>query len=315
MTKSEIGKIIRQRRRELGIKQKVLCHGICSESMLSKTESGTAPGDPVVLEMLLERLGFGSEILGEVNDSSDYIIRQKIREANQADRMGDRDKAWEIMNSLADGYDGFSAANKQRYKTLETVMLHEDGKITDSERLARLEESLRLTVKEYSLHSLPPLMTKTEIQILSYIANTYHYMGDNGTAVKILFHAKKFIEEFYIDKMASAIELSDICYNLSKYLALEDRYDEAIDAARQSIECHEYARYYEGLPECMYNCAWSLSRRNQADDRDKAKKLAIEARALCNAKIIHADTLPSQIDNFLAMLHRLESPHSFSRRA
>ena len=39
MTKSEIGKMIKRRRRELGITQKELCVGICSESQLSKIES------------------------------------------------------------------------------------------------------------------------------------------------------------------------------------------------------------------------------------------------------------------------------------
>ncbi len=295
MTKSEIGKIIKQRRRELGIKQKELCEGICGESLLSKIETGKSDGSAETICLLLERLGIVGVIPDEMLNESDIYVREKIREANRAHCKGNTDKAWVILDEISDDYESFSKANKQRYDVLSTMLLPATSEAEHKSRLFSLEKSLKMTSKDYRADNLPPFMTSMEIQIIGYIAVTYAFLNDSETTIRMLSHTKAYIERFYVTKSTAYERLSTICYNLSKYLGLAGRYDECINTARQGVEYCNTIDDIPLLPNCMYNLAWALARRNDKDDRKEAKELATEALTYCNSKTINAKTLPNSI--------------------
>ncbi len=76
-------------------------------------------------------------------------------------------------------------------------------------------------------------------------------------------------------------KLINICYNLSKCLGLSGRYTESIDIAREGIDYCKYANDVSTLPLCMYNYAWSLTYRNENNDREKAKQKLNELSEYC----------------------------------
>ena len=139
-----------------------------------------------------------------------------------------------------------------------------------------------MTAVNYSPDNLPQYMTNMECQILSEIAIAYSKLGQLETAIAIDSHVKDF-EEFYIeDKMVAADHLTFLCYNLSKMYGLAGKYNECVAVARDGINWHKYTGILPTLPQTMYNCAWSLARRNEFGDMMEAKELAYESLEIAN---------------------------------
>ncbi|MCD7747630.1 MAG: helix-turn-helix domain-containing protein [Firmicutes bacterium] len=297
MTKSEIGKIIKSRRVELGIKQSELCCGICDESVLSRIEAGRNSGSDEIRAQLIERLGMSSAILGEQIDEKNYLVRQKIREANLEYCDNKLTEALEMLNALKADYDNFSTANKQRFCTLYTLVSHDNGDISVEGRLSSLEESLKMTTPSYSLKNLPPLMSKVELYTLERIATTYIWLDEHKKAAGILSHTKKFVEDYYDDKLSAADSLSLTCYNLSLCLGQLKQYDECIRVARQGIEYSRTIRDLENLAWCMYNCAWSLLYRGNPRDKSEAQDLLDNVDIKCLNKELDLKSLSGKSAN------------------
>lgn len=69
----EIGKIIKLERKKLGITQRKLCVGICSNSYLSKIENEKIIADNKTIDLLLNRLGI------IIDMESNKIISKKLK--------------------------------------------------------------------------------------------------------------------------------------------------------------------------------------------------------------------------------------------
>ncbi|MCD7776294.1 MAG: helix-turn-helix domain-containing protein [Firmicutes bacterium] len=294
-----LGHIIKDRRESLGATQTDLCRGICSISTLSRAEGGEY-SDSRTISIMLDKLGLSDSTLTELTRDPDYAVRQKIREANQADCLGEKAKARAIMDELSCDYDDFSLTNKQRYDTLDTLLMYDDGIIDDKTRLKNLEKCLRMTLNNYSSSSpLPKVLTRSERDLLEHIANSYYYLNNRPKAIEILYQVKEYVEAKILDKLDAAEDLSFTCYNLSKFLGLEGRYDECIDVARRGIYCSRYSSQLDYYARCMYNCAWSMARRNEGSDREEAKALAEKALALASVEELNLQSLKGHIENFL----------------
>ncbi len=302
MDKKDVGKLIKDRRKEQNITQEELCDGICTASTLSRIESGKFNSNTGVLTRLLERLGLSADFLREATYDEDYIVRQKIRDINHLNICGNREKAHSMLDELGKDYETFSIENKQRYDVIETKIMYEDGLISAETQLDHLEDTLRLTIPNYHESELPKYMTNMEAQILRDIANSYGLMEDYEPAIDILMHIKSNIERHAVDKDFSSKKLISICYSLSKYLGLVGRYDESIQAARDGMSYCEYVGDSRMLPSCMYNCAWSLSRRNYYGDKEEAKKLANEALSLCTSRAWNSEELNECINRLLEQI-------------
>lgn len=295
MDKKTVGKIIKDRRRELKISQETLCSGICNRSALSRIENGELSVGSEIMSQLLERLGLYDYSYYGMDDEENNQVRKAIRNANQICVNGDIAKAHKLLSEIDADYDSFSLPNRQRYDVLDTLLMYENNLINVEKRLDNLEKSLHMTLKDYSLNNLPSVMTKMEIQILKYIAVTYGIMNDYDTASYILNHIKKRLEEVAFDETIKAKMLTSICYNLSKSLGLAGKYDESISVAEDGIRYCEYLNNIGSLPRCIYNLAWSTAHRNGQGDNERALKLAHEALSLCTPKTRNSEELSSLI--------------------
>ncbi|MCD7804466.1 MAG: helix-turn-helix transcriptional regulator [Oscillospiraceae bacterium] len=282
MDKTTVGRIISEQRKKCGLSLSELCNGICNKSTLMRIESGELNVNTDILSRLLERLGIHLDF-DEASNFDDILVRQIIRNANQADVTGDRQEALRLLSTIASDYDSFSLQNKQRYDVINTMLLYEDGRITAETRLCNLEKSMRLTQPKYSLDNLPLVMTDMEAQILKYMATTYGMMEDYEKAITLYSHLKRYLEND-TDKVTSAGKLVSICYNLSKSLGLLGRYDESIAVAKESVRYCEYVDNLSMLPSCIYNNAKALVSRNKPGDKEKAKELVNEALVLCTPR-------------------------------
>ncbi len=295
MDKIDIGKLIKDRRISLSKSQSDVCEGICDVSTFSRIERGLIDTSHDTLIQLFERLSLSTEWLINAVSEKDDAIRQVIRQANRADVSGNREQAWTLLSSICDDYDSFSLANKQRFDVLDTKLTYEEGDITLEERLNNMVKALRMTVPSYSLNNLPILMTDMESLILRYIANSYTMAEDYSDAIVIYYHLKNW-ENSRSDKIAASKKLVRICYNLSKCLGMLGKYDESISVAREGICSCEYADNILMLPSCMYNCVWSLVRRNNTGDIEEAKELIDEMSGLYTTKTWNIDGLKEGVD-------------------
>ncbi|MCD8107978.1 MAG: hypothetical protein LUE20_08480 [Oscillospiraceae bacterium] len=285
MDKIAIGKIISERRKAENCTQEDLCLGICSIATLSRIENGKAGNhDRSYIPSLLERLGMSGDSINDIISEDDYTVRQMIRRANQANILEGTEEAWKIVKEtrarINDDHRNISLANEQRLIVLETELSRQEGKISVEEELNRLENALRMTAVNYSPENLPPYMTNMECQILGNIAVAYFILGQAETAISIGYHVKDFLEHYIEDKILAADNLTVLCYNLSKFLGLVGRYSDCIAVARDGIYWHKLTGIQPTLPQTMYNCAWSLARRNEEGDMEKSKKLAYDALEL-----------------------------------
>ncbi|MCC8195584.1 MAG: helix-turn-helix domain-containing protein [Ruminococcus sp.] len=307
MDKIAIGKIISDRRKAENCTQEDLCLGICSITSLSRIENGKAGSrDRSYIPSLLERLGMSGDSINDIISEDDYTVRQMIRKANQADFLGDRTEAWKIVHEtrsrINNDIRNVSLANEQRLIVLEAELSRQDNKISTEEELQKLESALRMTAVNYRPDNLPPYMTSMECQILSKIAIAYSRLGQPETAIKIDSHVKRFMELYVEDKMVAANQLIYLCYNLSKIFGLTGKYNDCISVARDGINWHKLTGIQPTLPQTMYNCAWSLVRRNEIGDMAEAKKLtydALELNAIMSKYIRVSPTLEKHIQKLI----------------
>ncbi len=293
MDKKTVGKIISSQRKKAGLSLNDLSAGICNKSTLMRIEAGEVNASADTLSSLLERLGIHVDF-DDNSNFDDMLVRQIIRNANQADVTGDRQEAFRLLDTIAGSYDDFSLQNKQRYEVISTMLLFKDGKMDVKARLHYLEKSMRFTQPNYTLENLPLVMTDMEAQILRYIATTYGMMEDYESAIKLYSYLKDYTEND-TDKVGSAKRLANICYNLSKSLGLAGRYDESIAVAEESIKCCEFINDIRILPSCIYNYARVLVYRNNKEDKNKAKELVEEALSLCTPKTWNIEELSELI--------------------
>ncbi len=301
MDKKTVGRIISERRKRCGLTLNDLSAGICNKSTLMRIEAGGVNTSTDTLSCILERLGIHIGTLDDANSFDDILVRQVIRNANQADVNGNRAEALELLDTIAGSYDSFSLQNKQRFDVINTMLLFEDGGTSADMLLINLEKSMRLTQPDYSLENLPPIMTDMEAQILRHIASAYALMEDYEKAIDLYSYLKNYIGND-TDKVASAKKLVNICYNLSKCLGLTGRYSESIDIATEGINACHFTGDIQMIPLCMYNCAWSLTYRNESDDRDRARELITEIYAYRTPMTRDIDALNESLCNLSDIL-------------
>ncbi|MCD7785584.1 MAG: helix-turn-helix domain-containing protein [Oscillospiraceae bacterium] len=298
MDKIDIGKLIKDRRKELKVSQDDLCLGIYSASSLSRIENGYAgTRESSYIPSLFERLGMPTDSINEIISEDDYSVRQLIRKANQADVLGNRVEAWRIVREtrarINEDSHNISLMNEQRLIVLETELSRKDNKISVEEELKRLENALRMTAVNYRPDNLPSYMTNMECQILADIAIAYFELKQVETAIAIDSHVKRFMEFYIEDKIIVANHLTILCYNLSKMYGLTGKYNDSVAVARDGIFWHRYTGLKHTLPQTMYNCAWSLARRGEIGDMSEAKKLAYDSLELTKVMSKHMQVSPT----------------------
>ncbi len=276
-----IGEMIKLRIKELNASHEDVCRGICTVSMLYKVERGEKNLRPENMALILERLGmrniFGSDIVASEN----YCCLQTIRQASQQIIMGNYQAAESLLQSIRDNSESFSKATEQRFDMCETLLVEKTSGLSPLAKLDCFEKIIRYTIEDYDPLKLPALLTSTEVKVLNVIGNCYSSVGDEETSIAIHSHLKRYIESTYLDKTEAAKMLGMICYNLSKTLGLQGKYDESIDVAKQGIEWQKSIGAHNTLVSCMYNCAWSMAKRGNPEDKEEAEGLARKALILC----------------------------------
>ena len=281
MAISQIGMIIRRRRMELGLSQEDLADGICAVTTLSRIENGERMPTQNHLEILLQRIGYSDMMIQSYVDESDFVAHEMKFKIRQAYIEKDATKAQELLQQFKALVAKPSAIDEQ-FIRLHDVILYPQ-KYSKEERLQELEDAICLTHPRYKCGHFPFLLSYEEIVLLNNIALSHAHCGRRKETIDILYS----IVDYYDTHMVNAEEALRTepmtLYNLSKYLGLENRFDECIRICDRGIQLAQKTGRCQIFPQTLYNKAWALVKRNRPEDFEEAKELANYALNVANA--------------------------------
>ena len=281
MAISQIGTIIKRRRIELGLSQEDLSDGICAVTTLSRIESCERMPTQNHLELLLQRIGYSEMMLQSYVTESEFLAHELKFKIRQSYMEKDVTTARKLLQQFEAIVTKPSPIEKQ-FVLLHRVLLYPD-RYSLKESLQELEWAICLTCTRYKQGRFPFLLSYDEIVLLNNIAITYAECSRGKEAVNILYS----IADYYDSHMVNAEEALRTepmtLYNLSKYLGLENRYNECIAVCERGIRLAQTTGRCQCFAQTLYNKAWALVKRNQGDDLAQAKILAHHALNVANA--------------------------------
>lgn len=271
----QFGFLIKKRREDLGLTQEELADGICSVPTLSRIENGERLPHNNNLEVLLQRLGYSSNIVNSFVSEKDFAIHEKKFEIRQAYMSKQFETAKELVEEYERLLNGNDPINRQFLILYQTLLQQEQ--MPNKEKLERYETAIRLTCPGYASKRIPHILSYEEIILLNAIASCYDYKGERRQAVDILFHIKDYYDHHVVNTEEALRTQPLILYNLSKMLGLEGRYDECVDICNLGIRVARANGRCALLDKTLYNRAWALMKRGQEGDRIAAKQDAKQA--------------------------------------
>lgn len=250
-----IGKYIRMRRTAIGKSQEELVSGICAQNSLSRIERGERVPKIDVLSALLQRLGLSKAEIKILTDGEDIEISQLKFNVRQAFILGNYDEVENIIKQNSHIIAHLEPISRQSFDIIEILIHSKKSELADYELLEKLESILRVSYSDYSMDNLPPLLTYEEILLLNNMAVCYDKLGDRDKAINILYHIKNFYDSYVCDLEEALRTQPMVLYNLSKYLGLSERWDEAISICKEGIKL----AIETGRSSCLASTYYNLS--------------------------------------------------------
>lgn len=271
-----VGKFINLRRNELKLSMTELSDGLCSQTTLSRIESGDQSPKSDTLLAIMQRLGFSDDSVELLLSDDDMNAMQTLRQARRLYNRGEYEKAVTLIESVEDRKN-LSELKQQQCDMIVTMSLFRSKQITAAQALNLMEKTLRLTCRQYSVKNLPKVMTFCEINILNTVSNLYHETGDNETSIRILYHLKRYHESGILDDELFGKTYTMILSNISCALLDFRRYDECIEICDKGIEAERKSNNIRYMPQYMFNKGIAMVRKNLPSDREAARQTLLDA--------------------------------------
>ncbi len=281
MAISQIGMIIRRRRMELGLSQEDLADGICAVTTLSRIENGERMPTQNHLEILLQRIGYSDMMLQSYVDESDFVAHEMKFKIRQAYIENDATKAQELLQQFEALVTKPSAVDEQ-FIMLHNVLLYPQ-RYSKEERLQEMEKAICLTYPKYKHGHFPFLLSYEEIVLLNNIAISQARSGRRKEAIDILYSIVDYYDTHIVNAEEALRTQVMTFYNLSKYLGMENRFEECIAICESGITLAQKTGRCQAFAQTLYNKAWALVKRGRKEDIDEAKKLAKHALNVADA--------------------------------
>ena len=259
METNTLGEIIYNLRKKAGLTQEALADGICSPISISRIENGNQMPSSKVLEKILERLGTGTYQLCNIyyENEQQASLRRSLDAICAQVSSGDLDSARAALRALP-GKE-MDPDSLQYAKMLFAAIRMKDG-TADETIETELENALRLTKPNIDLHDCRgELFSPTEVNILVMLTSAKYSDGKVLEAIRLgeevmfaLDRNQSRLSEF------QALHIN-LAHNLSQYLVVENRYEEALFYARKAEELSIRGTEQFMLPEIEFGIAQILN--------------------------------------------------------
>lgn len=266
---------------ELGLSQEDLADGICAVTTLSRIENGERMPTQNHLEILLQRIGYSDMMIQSYVDEAYFVAHELKFKIRQAYIENDATKAQELLQQFKTLVAKPSAIDEQ-FILLHDVLLYPQ-RYSKEEKLRKMEEAICLTYPKYKQGHFPFLLSYEEIVLLNNIAIFNADCGHRKEAIDILYSVADYYDTHMVNAEEALRTEPMTLYNLSKYLGLENRFDECIAVCERGIQLAQKTGRSQVFAQTLYNKAWALVKRNRKEDLDEAKELATHALNVANA--------------------------------
>ncbi|HDX9646627.1 TPA: helix-turn-helix domain-containing protein [Bacillus cereus] len=225
---NDLGITIKELRIKKNISQSELCHGICSQSQISKIEKGVIYPSSILLYQLSERLGVDPNNIFALTqnkklkyiDNVKFVIKDCLKQKQYKE-------LYEIVKKEKDGKNFQSKEDKQFLLWHEAIAVFEVNRSIKT-ALNLLNNALKLTLTNVDF------LSEREIDIMQTMA-IFH--GENKEYEKSITISKRCLTNFNKLDFPRDKEIKlKIIFNLAKTLTSTYQHEEAIKYLDKGIK-------------------------------------------------------------------------------
>ncbi|MED2801149.1 tetratricopeptide repeat protein [Bacillus thuringiensis] len=262
---NNLGITIKELRIKKKISQSELCHGICSQSQISKIEKGVIYPSSVLLYQLSERLGVDPNSIFAITQNNKLKYVKNVKNVIQdCIRQHQYKELYEIVKKEKNENNFQSIEDKQFLIWHEAIAIYRVNKSIKS-ALTLLNHALKLTVTNADC------LSEREIDIMQAMAIFYAENKEYEKSINILRRCLTNFNklDFPRDK---EIKLK-LLYNLSKCLSYTCQYEEAIKYIDKGIQLAINLNTLYLLGELYYGKGSNLLKLKQSNDENVADNM------------------------------------------
>ncbi len=239
-----IGEQIKELRKHFGISQQELCRDICSQSFISRIESGDLSPSAHLLYRISMRLGIDMNFfLESVYVTRMDYVQEVLLQLSEALKKKNFMQIKELVDYERDNPLFKHGRHKQTLLWYEAIYLYKVQEDFD-QALMHLEEALSMkqtTLKSYSERDIEIFLTK---------ANIYTELRDFDNAIPLFKDILTCLNQLPV--MRDKVLLIKLYYNYSRALYLNGNLGESLHYAKKGIEqCNENRILY-GMGELYF---------------------------------------------------------------
>jgi len=261
MACSDIGTLIAKFREQAGLNQSELCQGICDQTTLAKIEKGTRQGNVYVLEAIVQRLGRDPNkyfcTFPSVEDFADKQVRDEI---DSCLLNLNYKEAADLLESLksSKAYSKRALGRQYLLKTEAALFSNNEGH-GNPRYLEMLKEAIGMTRPDFDEREVEGYrLTIAEISIIKQIAVHYCEAGNMKQGLRLFERLKDSINRYYVDEHEKVNSYPSLLYNYSKYLALAERHEDALEIVDEGEALAIKHKQFVLLPSFAVNRACCL---------------------------------------------------------
>ncbi|HDR7661568.1 MULTISPECIES: helix-turn-helix domain-containing protein [Bacillus] len=261
----DLGITIKELRMKKNISQSELCHGICSQSQISKIEKGMIYPSSILLYQLSERLGIDPNNIFALtqNKKLKYVenVKYVMRDCTKQKQYNE---LYEIVKQEKNENNFQLKEDKQFLIWHEAIAIFHVNKSIKT-ALNLLNSALKLTVTNVDF------LSEREIDIMQSMAIFHWANKEYEKSITILRRCLANFNklDFPRDK---EIKLK-IIFNLAKILGLANQHEEAIKYNDMGIKLAINLNTLYLLGELYYGKAWNLLKLEQYNEEDVADNM------------------------------------------
>ena len=261
----DLGITIKELRIKKNISQSELCHGICSQSQISKIEKGVIYPSSILLYQLSERLGIDPNNIFALTQNKrlkyvenvKYVIKDCLKQKQYKE-------LYEIVKKEKN-LNNFQTKDEKQF-----LMWHEAIAIFMVDKSIKtaldfLNNALKLTVTNSDF------LSEREIDIMQTIA-IFH--GENKEYEKSINILRRCLTNFNKLDFPRDKEIKlKIIFNLAKILGHANQHEEAVKYNDMGIKLAINLNTLYLLGELYYGKAWNLLKLKQPNEEDVANNM------------------------------------------
>ncbi|PFY76921.1 helix-turn-helix domain-containing protein [Bacillus wiedmannii] len=261
----DLGITIKELRMKKNISQSELCHGICSQSQISKIEKGMIYPSSILLYQLSERLGIDPNNIFALtqNKKLKYVenVKYVMRDCTKQKQYNE---LYEIVKQEKNENNFQLKEDKQFLIWHEAIAIFHVNKSIKT-ALNLLNSALKLTVTNVDF------LSEREIDIMQSMA-IFHW--ENKEYEKSITILRRCLTNFNKLDFPRDKEIKlKIIFNLAKILGLANQHEEAIKYNDMGIKLAINLNTLYLLGELYYGKAWNLLKLEQYNEEDVADNM------------------------------------------